>query len=262
MIDAHVQKEYSPVGRCIYCENIGDLPLGDEHIVPYALDGNCVLPAASCKSCERITHKFEHTCGRLIFGQFRLSQGMRTRHKKERPTHLPVHVEYGNGDKAVENVPIAEHHGTLLLFKFGEPTVLSGLPPDLDMLMSQLWVHSPKMNEVALQRGWREIDKVAAFHPLSFARMLAKAAHAFTTAELGHGAFKPLLIDLIHGRTEVVSYLVGGKYEDEPPSQSKHELALSRRLVQRRQLIVVRIRLFATIGAPIYYIVSGELNAR
>src|SRR5215467_13531941 len=44
---------YPPVGRCIYCpDGAGE---GDEHIIPYSLNGTQILPRASCHDCERIT---------------------------------------------------------------------------------------------------------------------------------------------------------------------------------------------------------------
>jgi hypothetical protein len=46
---------YAPVGRCIYCPDDGSAGLGDEHIIPYSLNGTQILPQASCRKCEKIT---------------------------------------------------------------------------------------------------------------------------------------------------------------------------------------------------------------
>src|SRR3712207_8495388 len=51
---------YPPVGRCIYCDAERYAPdsargLAEEHIIPYGLNGDLVLPEASCRRCERIT---------------------------------------------------------------------------------------------------------------------------------------------------------------------------------------------------------------
>ncbi len=40
-----------PIGRCIYCG--GRKGLLDEHIIPYGLGGNLVLPEASCKDLRQ-----------------------------------------------------------------------------------------------------------------------------------------------------------------------------------------------------------------
>ncbi len=46
---------YAPVGRYIYCPDDGSAGLGDEHIIPYSLNGTQILPQASCRKCEKIT---------------------------------------------------------------------------------------------------------------------------------------------------------------------------------------------------------------
>src|SRR5438876_10039435 len=48
---------YPPVGHCIYCSGTDNLTR--EHIVPFGLHGNAVLPAASCASCRQLTSAFE-----------------------------------------------------------------------------------------------------------------------------------------------------------------------------------------------------------
>jgi len=51
------QEIVAEIGECVYCgakEN-----LANEHIVPLALGGNLVLQNASCRSCAKITGKFE-----------------------------------------------------------------------------------------------------------------------------------------------------------------------------------------------------------
>src|SRR3546814_3930149 len=75
---------YPPVGQCIYCGSTKE-PLGKEHIIPYGLGGNLVLPKASCKGCEAITGGFEQVCLRTMFGPARLRLNMPTRRRKERP---------------------------------------------------------------------------------------------------------------------------------------------------------------------------------
>jgi hypothetical protein len=54
---------------CIYCGTQADQTeakeLSDEHIIPYALGGNLVLPKASCDRCAKETHAFEgHLAGK------------------------------------------------------------------------------------------------------------------------------------------------------------------------------------------------------
>ena len=90
-------KIYAPVGHCIYCGSREWSPgcnrkLGDEHIVPEGLGGKLILPESSCKSCEKITSKFELEWLRSSFFAVRVQKGLGK--KKKRPTrYLPLHIE-------------------------------------------------------------------------------------------------------------------------------------------------------------------------
>jgi hypothetical protein len=72
----HTTKRYPPVGRCIYCGVSYDLR--EEHIVPFSLGGVLILPKASCRKCENITHRFEYTCARQVFGKLTVRHNLAT----------------------------------------------------------------------------------------------------------------------------------------------------------------------------------------
>src|SRR5579875_1815169 len=74
------------VGRCIYGDHDG--PFSDEHIVPYGLGGDVILPAASCRDCATKTSRFEQQVLRTMMGPLRVRLGLPTRRKKERPTEF------------------------------------------------------------------------------------------------------------------------------------------------------------------------------
>ena len=102
------QKVFVPVGRCIYC-GAGDCALGDEHIIPQALGGNMILPAASCHDCERIVggqlegwllHK---TKG--MFAAARLRLEFKSKRPKNRPKSLPYTIIGRDGIARTVEVP-------------------------------------------------------------------------------------------------------------------------------------------------------------
>lgn len=74
--------KFGPLGYCLYCGEIDGLT--DEHIVPYGLNGNIVLPKSSCFSCQKITSKIELFVLRDMLGMLRTRHNLKSRHRKKR----------------------------------------------------------------------------------------------------------------------------------------------------------------------------------
>ncbi len=149
------------------------------------------------------------------------------------------------------------------------PLILSGLPRVLGMPQAYLvprFLHADIQERTQAHAHkpivlGRDIDEV------TLARFLAKIAHSFTAAELGALGFKPFLIDLICGDApRDASYYVGGASTELPPPATKlppagtelHEIGFEPAPGANSNMIVVRIRLFSTLGTPAYYVVAGE----
>src|SRR5712691_9770510 len=106
---------YLPVGKCIYCGATSysaddTRPLSDEHIIPYALGGDRVLPQASCKACATITGTTEQIALRGILRGPRREIGLKSR--KGHPDVLPM---YGHRKGAVYRLDIAAEDYPLFL---------------------------------------------------------------------------------------------------------------------------------------------------
>ena len=116
----------APVGRCIYCGSDGGTDgLRDEHVVPYALGGNTILPSASCAACEAITSYLDGYLTRGIFLDLRLQTGIQTRRPKERPKERPVTFETESGDRTLV-VPVRDHPHFVHLPIWGPPGIMAG----------------------------------------------------------------------------------------------------------------------------------------
>lgn len=118
---------YEPVNQCIYCGSTHSL--SDEHIIPYALNGNLVLPKASCKSCADITKQFEQTVARTIYGTFRNKNQFRTRRKKERPNYIPVYTTGENGIQERIDVTVNDYPNIFLSIDAPPPGILENREP-------------------------------------------------------------------------------------------------------------------------------------
>jgi hypothetical protein len=257
---------YPSVGRCIYCPDEGASRLGDEHIIPFALNGTQVLPQASCRECEGVTSYLDGLVARSIFYELRASAGMRTR--SELPATFPVVLVFEDGHEEEVMVPADMHPATLVLPHFTLPDALSGKQSDGKLRFTYTaWMREnvPAFDEFKQSRGAKFAKTNAWIKPQQFSRWLAKIAHAYAVARLGLGGFEPTLLDLIHGRNLAIGpELVGSDPETPPPASSVlHQLDL----LQHARFVVVRIRLFASSsidGAhplPVYLVVAGTVGS-
>ena len=264
------KKVFPAVHRCIYCGRHGkNIKLGDEHIVPFGLGGKLVLPKASCDRCGKITGAtIERQCLRNMFGQLRIRSNYPTRRKKERPETLPMSVETEGRIEFVE-APVNRRPHATIMFAFPRPGILAGLTPEesANVRLPGLWFYG-QQDEAA--RLWTKENypdakrhgAVASFHPVLFQKMLAKIAHSFAVAEIGYGKFNPLLPKAIIGEAPwQPGYLVGGNPNEPPPSEYINEIGFRNQVsIKGQPYLVVRIRLFANLGAPTYYVVVSDLR--
>src|SRR5438094_687329 len=70
-----------PLNKCIYCGSKDNL--SDEHVIPFFLYGQWILPLASCDNCATITSRCETSVARGHFGQMRSCNKLRTRNPKK-----------------------------------------------------------------------------------------------------------------------------------------------------------------------------------
>jgi hypothetical protein len=62
---AHSSRVCPGIGRCIYCDASG-VALSDEHVIPFALNGNLVIEDASCEDCRKLTSANEGIIARRM----------------------------------------------------------------------------------------------------------------------------------------------------------------------------------------------------
>jgi hypothetical protein len=257
---------YKPAWFCIYCSDglikqTTKHKLGAEHIIPFGLGGIQILPRASCKRCANLTSAVEQSCLRMMFGTTRIRLGLPTRNPEERPTELTLVLSQ-------ETTPIGELKVSASEF----PLIVPGLKlPPPGILLSEK-PHDRLVGEFVLIQNEAEVKKyltengkgirVATFNNHIFMQMLAKIAHSYAVAEWEIHSFRPLLLDLILGRSQTASYWVGGSERALPPDHhsSLHRLELRREVLLATTYVVAYIRLFCNFGAPEYRVVVGTWN--
>ena len=255
--------KYQPVGFCIYCR-AQNVTLGEEHIIPYALNGAMVLPEASCKKCEKETHIYEHTVCRRIFGNFRIRYNVRSRRKKNRPSHIEIGTISSDGKKGKTLVPATELPVTLFLYKFEESDYLKGnKEKDSKFNWVPTSIFSKKeLDKLIEKHNWNQKLEVKMV-PVEFARMLGKIAYSFTVAEVTLEGFTPFqqLIDVILNQDNNISYLIGGDWEIPTPDPAGfHHIALKYMVRDGYVDVIVEIRLFPAFETPLYRVVVGTID--
>lgn len=260
------RKKFPPVGTCIYCGAPGTR---EEHVIPYALGGNVVLPNASCPACEAITSYVDGVLGRGIFGAMKSSLKIQKRKRKsEQVVSIVFETESG---QETRTIPISDAPPFLLLQCFDGPGALEGRPPSPAVCKDNwVWV-SDKFRQYSdnlRKPGDKKWTLAFQFNTDVFIRGLAKIAHGFATAHFGFGTFKPFLPNLILGKDKNSGFLVGGWAPATEPAQLPqgrieavgHELSFMQfgDDVTGHRLLVASVRLFPFTGAPTYCAVLGE----
>jgi hypothetical protein len=254
-------ERYPAVGRCIYCQaeryDTTRRMLSEEHIVPFALNGNLVLPEAVCRKCQKITHQPEESLLLQSAKAYRAQTGYQSR--KKHPRELPLFDVNGTGQKVM--VPIEDYPRTLGLFFWPLPRLLSGRDPSHMHPMDKLWIDLDQQAEIEKrlnERGiytWRGYDIK---NEMIFG-LISKIAHAYTALEFSLDGFQPFLLDYILRQEGDIQYLVGGTEEPERETDMPYRLGHEIQNVGRTRCIVVTVQVLADRLAPTFLAVSGSI---
>jgi hypothetical protein len=245
-------------GSCIYCGAIryrdkDDRKLGEEHVIAEGLGGTLVLPSAACEDCERRINAYEQSILKTVLYAPRVHLGIRRKRRKRAEEAVKVQGQVNGKDVDIilplKNVPVL-----LFLLKLGPPGILVGRPidiPDIDgVWISHLSSGSP------VPPGFSSFASPV-LDTFKFCQFLAKIAHCYAIEVFG-ADFEPLLKELIREPARAARYdLVGGAPTVEPPSENLHELDLTSQKSGATNYVIVKIRLFANLGAPSYLVVAG-----
>jgi hypothetical protein len=252
----------TPINACIYCGAQDGLT--DEHIVPFALGGNLVLPKASCENCAKITSAFERRVLRGFMLPARTVAGLPSRRPKDRQTSLSMEIEGPNGFESVE-VPIAEFPAILHLPTLPPPRFLCGQveKTGIDLCGLDTIGFGKEPRDVAEAFETTKIRHTQTDYALSdFVRLLAKIGYSFIVSRVGMFTFDEVpVLPLILGRTDDGSHWVGSaQFEtaSEKAGGLLHALKAEERVANgdlSRRVLVAQIKLFAGSGVTGYEVV-------
>jgi hypothetical protein len=257
------QKVFSSVGRCIYCDAQG-CDLGDEHIIPQALGGNMILPAASCHDCERIVGgQLE---GRILhktkgpFAALRLRLDFKSKRPKDRPKSLPFRVVGFDGVTRTIKIPAKRVPKYWLAYTTEtSPGIIVGRKPT-EAARGGVYSMWDTSDMKALSDYGGQITLQGAGDGRDLARFLAKIAHGMAVAEYGLDAFEAWLPSFILGRDDcVMHYYVAGHENKTVDDKGTHSISLGT-WGDDGLRIGARIRLFCKWGTPDYEVAVGKFK--
>jgi hypothetical protein len=187
-------KTYPGYGCCIYCGSDGGADgLSDEHIMPYALQGNTIIRRASCEVCKKKIDPIDRHLGRSVFGQYRVHAGIQTRNPKARPKTLATHIVV-KSETIVKDLPIADHPYSLAMPIWGDPGFFRGAAIDAPFPEPNFHIYHYAPDNLRDTLG---VDEDEEFKILSqgginvdlFARAIAKIAYCHAVINMGLDGF-------------------------------------------------------------------------
>ena len=259
------QKVFPAVGRCIYC-GAKDTSLGDEHIIPQALGGNMILPAASCRECEHIVGA--QLEGRLLhktkgmFAAVRLRFEFKSKRPKDRPKSLPYRVIGRDGVARVIDVPAKKVPRHWMAFiTNASPGIIAGRGRQ-DVVGGGTYPMYDPSDFARLIRPGEKIQFTGSGTAGELARFLSKIAHATAVAAYGLESFDPWLQKFILGNDDCdFSYYVAGHENKMVDNKGEHSVSLGT-WENDGLRIGARVRLFCKYGTPDYEVAVGRFKTR
>lgn len=261
-VTARSPKVFDSIGKCIYCGATDGLTR--EHVLPIGLGGGLILPDASCPRCSKITCKIENDCMRKMLLPYRLFANM-VRRRNNLPTHIPLildtmdHKEFTIRTeihpKIIALPEITQYAGFLRKSPIGERFSVK----------YKIFSHDDDSNKTFrhLQINKNAIVNVDMY---SYARMLAKIAHASLVGIIGLNAFEPFLPPLILGDNNALGpYLIGRSIRSvwNPDRIPVHQIGYFSFHFDNSMYVAVDLRMFADLGdeSPMYTIIAGKLTS-
>jgi hypothetical protein len=257
-------RRYDPVGRCIYCGAVG-VELTEEHIIPFALAGRAVLPAASCKTCEKETGRMEQHCCHTMLNRMRfyLKIPSKKHGRKQRPIKFTF-IDHNDVQRTVW-IPVAENPLGLLLPTFPPMRHLSNEHPASWQNEPEIghWRYGPPDAEAqALMAKHRAKAASTDLDALLFARQVAKIGFAFAAAESGIESFTPVITDLILGKSANWHRFVGSGLTTVPLNSRNelHSILVENYDIRGVTYHMATVTLFSRFGAPSYSVALGTVS--
>jgi hypothetical protein len=248
-------------GCCIYCRN-SELPLTDEHIIPYSLGGRHVIKHASCRFCQDITSKIERSIAKGMWEDGRIAYDAPSYRKKRRPTHISVPNH--QPELPTIMIPYNEYPAMMVFYWMQPAGILQGMPEDVDI--SKFWLlkaitDDKKVAALEAKYPGRLVTRFR-HEPENFGRLLAKIGYGQILTQLDVTDFEPICLPYILGKKKNVSFIVGGNPNPANKMEFGYYMSTAGFGTVERMMLIAEVKLFADQDTPLYHVVVGDIKGR
>jgi hypothetical protein len=264
-----VGERLPPLRRCAFCgvRSTAEAPVEfpDEHIVPEFLGAGLELREATCPKCQKVTSTFEGSIARQMFDPIRKAMDLRGKRGRMLKSKFPVDV--GREVSDPRTLPIADHPTILTFPNLFPASSFSCRPPGTDGVYNVLMLNL-NVDEAALAKHGIGMFSTQIIDTVRFCQVLAKIAHVYAVHVHGFDGFEHLVADFVRTDfprgAEFASRFdhVGGMLRPEPASDNLHEIEPGHIEWGGEALLAVRVRLFACLDFPSYYVTVGRPSLR
>jgi hypothetical protein len=251
---------FSAVGRCIYCGSKENL--SREHIIPYALGSDTVLPRSTCRKCAEITGHFEQVVLRGPMWPVRKLLRLKSRTKHDdAPKTMRLSIWKDEEEKQIE-VPLEEYPVILHFLIFDSPGYGNEHYENRIRLVGVNSISFGLKPEEVIKKY--RADKLALkdrpYKPVEFAQTIAKIGYSYAvaTGEIKKIKGQPLLISALLGKSNDIGRWVGTSQKQEVYQNLLHRLSSFED--KEKGLLIIEVQLFANSFTPIYEVIIGHLN--
>ncbi len=255
----HGPTKLASKGKCIYC-GARDVELTDEHIIPYFIGGSHVIEKASCKSCAKITTRFERDIAKGLWDDARNAYNAPTRRKKKRKKKIILDDQKNPGKKL--KISFEEYPAPMTFYLMDTAGYLLGLPSAENR--SGKWTFKVIVDQKKLEAFEKkypgQLTAKMRFNHDSYARLLEKIAYGQILCSLDPDDFNPICLPYIMGEKSNHSYVVGSSTDiPDPQPDIGYSISTNCFGTSEHLLLIAEIRILANNHTPVYHVVVGDV---
>lgn len=255
------EESFEPFNKCIYCGSTDDLT--DEHIIPFALHGNTILPKSSCKECASKTGKVEQDVLRGPMSNLRKFKKLQSRSKHGSvPDKINLKVIRNDKEETIQ-VSLEDYPIIVNFPLFTKPALLKpeGYTNGIRLKKVIALAFGDDFHKIKKRLEIDDFVINQKYKMVSFGRMVAKIAYSYSVAKglIKIGNHLPEIASSIIGKTDDIGKYVG-TLEDPLKKEAGYLHKIGFHTDNEIDLNYASVKLFANELTPYYGVILNFNN--